>query len=90
MEKSVIIEYAIPLPDKTKKWVVAEVRYEADAENYRFGKPEILSMKRCDQKNSLEDLLCALVGCKGEFLSLIVTAIKKAEKRLSKKKKEGE
>lgn len=90
MEKSVIIEYSIPMPDKSSKWVVAEVRYETDEDTYRFGKPEILSMRSGEGKSQLETLLCALIGCKGEFLSLIVAAIKKTEKRLSKKKKEDE
>lgn len=83
---TVIVEYAIPMPNKTKRWVAAEVPYSGDKDTITYGRPEILNMPDGEGRDNLCILLGALLKAKGEFFTRVTRAILRDEKRRNKKK----
>jgi hypothetical protein len=70
-----------------ERWVVAEVRYDSNEGEIRYGKPEVLSLKESEIRDTISLMLTAMLGAKGAFFAQVTQAILKDEKR--RKKKEG-
>ncbi len=88
LEKAVIVEYNLPMPaGMANRWVVAEVRYDSDEGTIRYGKPEVLSLKEGEVRDTVTLMLTSMLGVKGAFFAQVTQAILKDEKR--RKKKEG-
>lgn len=86
---TVIVEYAIPMPGKNKRWVAAEVPYSGNKDTITYGRPEILNMIDGQMKDNYCTLLSGLLRAKGEFFNRVTRAILRDEKRRNKKKKGG-
>ncbi len=84
LERSVIVEHGVKMPDGKVQWAAVEVRYENLPEHLRFGKPEVLSMRDGEARTRLEELFVALVSGRGEFFQQVSKAVVRNEKRISK------